>query len=338
MMKSNRTFIIAEAGINHNGDLKRAFKMIDIAKSAKVDGIKFQIFNTEELVTKEAELADYAKRNSKTNSKQIKLLKKYQLGQEDHIRLMHYCFKKKIKYLCSAFDNSSLIFLKKKKLDIFKIPSGEITNYPYLKLLGSFKKKIILSTGMSTKDDIKKALKILTSSGTKKKNISILHCHSDYPSNFFDLNLLSIYDLKKSFKLKTGFSDHSLGIEASIAAVSLGAEIIEKHFTLDRNLSGPDHKASILPSELKLLVKSIRNVEFALGKNKKIVTKNELKNITASRKSIVAKSIIKKGEKFSEENITTKRPGNGISAINWTKVIGKKSNKNYLKNQQIKDI
>ena len=335
-MRSYKVKIIAEAGINHNGSLKKALKMVDVAKQSGVDSVKFQIFNAEEVVTPLGKMANYAKKNMKSNKKQLDIIKKYELSKSEHLRIKNYCKKRRIEYLCSAFDNSSLRFLKSIKLNIFKVPSGEITNFPYLNLLGSFKKKIILSTGMSTINEIKKAISVLTNSGTKRGNISLLHCNTDYPTNPKDLNLLAIETLKKIFKCQVGLSDHSLGIEASIAAVALGSKIIEKHFTLSRKMKGPDHIASLEPKELSELVKGIRNIEFALGKNKKFATKSEKKNIKIVRKSIVAKKKILRGEKFTAKNITTKRPGDGISAILWPKVIGKKSKKIYLANEKIK--
>ncbi len=335
-MKSYKVKIIAEAGINHNGSLKRALKMVDIAKQSGADSVKFQIFNAEEVVTPFGKMANYAEKNMKSNKKQLDVIKNYELSKSDHLRIKNYCKKRRIEYLCSAFDNSSLKFLDRIKLNIFKVPSGEITNFPYLNLLGSFKKKIILSTGMSSINEIKKAIYILTNSGTKRDNISLLHCNTDYPTKPKDLNLLAIETLKKIFKCQVGLSDHSLGIEASIAAVALGSKIIEKHFTLSRKMKGPDHIASLEPKELSELVKGIRNIELALGKNKKFATKSEKKNIKIVRKSIVAKKKILKGEKFTTKNITTKRPGDGISAILWQRVIGKKSKKIFLTNEKIK--
>ena len=335
-MKVKKVKIIAEAGVNHNGNFKKAIKMIDVAKKARVDVIKFQIFNASDVVTDTGKMAGYALKNMKIKKSQLDIIKKYQLSHKQHLKIMKYCKKKMIDYMCSAFDNNSLKFLNKNRLKEFKIPSGEITNYPYLELLGGFKKKIILSTGMSTIKEIKKAISILISSGCKKKDLSILHCNTDYPTNPSDLNLLSIKKLKKVFNLKVGLSDHSLGVEASVAAVALGATIIEKHFTLSRNLNGPDHAASLEPNELELLVQSIRNVEKGLGKKDKIVKKSEKKNIKIVRKSIVAKEKILKGEKFTVKNLTTKRPGHGISAIHWKKILGRKANKNYNYNDLIK--
>ena len=308
-MKPYKVKIIAEAGINHNGSLKKALKMVDIAKQSGADSIKFQIFNAEEVVTPFGKMANYAVRNMKSNKKQLEIIKYYQLSNKEHLKIKNYCKKRKIEYLCSAFDNSSLKFLKKIRLNIFKVPSGEITNFPYLNLLGSFK---------------------------KKSNISILHCHTDYPTKPKDLNLLVIKNLKKIFKCPVGLSDHSLNIEASIAAVALGSQIIEKHFTLSRKMKGPDHIASLEPKELRELVKSIRNIELALGKSRKFATKSEKKNIKIVRKSIVAKKKILKGERFTTQNITTKRPGDGTSAIFWERVIGKRSKKTYLSNEKIK--
>ena len=282
-MKSYKVKIIAEAGINHNGSLKRALKMVDIAKQSGADSVKFQIFNAEEVVTPFGKMANYAEKNMKSNKKQLDVIKNYELSKSDHLRIKNYCKKRRIEYLCSAFDNSSLKFLDRIKLNIFKVPSGEITNFPYLNLLGSFKKKIILSTGMSSINEIKKAIYILTNSGTKRDNISLLHCNTDYPTKPKDLNLLAIETLKKIFKCQVGLSDHSLGIEASIAAVALGSKIIEKHFTLSRKMKGPDHIASLEPKELSELVKGIRNIELALGNNKKFANKSEKKNIKIVR-------------------------------------------------------
>ena len=335
-MKLFKVKIIAEAGINHNGSLQKALKMVDIAKQSGADSVKFQIFNAEEVVTPSGKMANYAKKNMKSKKKQLDIIKQYELSKSDHLKIKNYCKKRGIEYLCSAFDNSSLRFLKRINLNIFKVPSGEITNFPYLYLLGSFKKKIILSTGMSSINEIKRAISILTKAGTKKFNISLLHCNTDYPTKPKDLNLLAIKKLKKTFKCQVGLSDHSLGIEASIAAVALGSEIIEKHFTLSREMKGPDHIASLEPKELGKLVKSIRNIELALGQNKKFATKSEKKNIKIVRKSIVAKKKILKGERFTTQNITTKRPGDGTSAIFWERVIGKRSKKTYSSNEKIK--
>ncbi len=335
-MKLLKTYIIAEAGINHNGNYKMAINLVDIAKKSGADAIKFQVFIPKDVVIPSADTAKYATKNMKVKKKQLDVIKKYSLSFSQHLKLMKYCKRKKIKYLCSAFDLKSLNFLNKNKIDIFKVPSGEITNYPYLKLLGSFKKKIILSTGMANLQEIKNALRILVKNGTKRKNITILHCHTDYPTEPKNVNLLAMNELKKKFKIQVGLSDHTPGIEVAMAAVALGAKIIEKHFTLSRKLIGPDHNASLIPDELNNLVKGIRNIEVCLGNKIKTPSKKEKEILKLLRKSIVAKNNIKKGEFFNEQNLTTKRPGNGISAIYWKKLMGKKSNKNYKFNELIK--
>ena len=335
-MKLKKTYIIAEAGINHNGNYKTALKLIDAAKKSGADAVKFQIFIPEDVVTAKGDMAKYAIKNMKIKEKQLKVIKKYSLSFFQHSKLMKYCKSKKIKYLCSAFDLKSLKFLFKNKLDIFKVPSGEITNYPYLQLLASFKKKIILSTGMSNIKEVKNALKILTQNGSKKKDITILHCHTDYPTDAKNVNLLAMNELKRKFQTHVGISDHTLGAEVPIAAVALGAKIVEKHFTLSREFIGPDHKASMTPNELNDLVKSIRKTELSLGRKLKSPSKKEKEILKLVRKSIVAKNNIKKGEIFNEKNLTTKRPGSGISAIYWKKIIGKKSNKNYKQDELIK--
>ncbi len=332
----NKTIIIAEAGVNHNGNVDLALKQVDIASRCKADYIKFQTYCSDDLVQKKVGLAGYQKKNLKSKSSQYKLLKRLELSETDHVKIIKRCKSKKIKFLSSPFDLKSINLLKKLNLNLFKIPSGEITNIPYLKKIGSLKKKIILSTGMSTYEEIKQAIKILISSGTKKKNITILHCSSEYPANKNNLNLLSIPLLKKKFKIDVGYSDHSLGLQASLTAVALGARIIEKHFTINKRLSGPDQKASLSPNELKSLVKGIRGVETILGKYIKKPYPAELKNLKFIRKFIVANKDIKKGEKFSKKNITTKRAEVGIPASKWNSVIGKKAKKKFLNDENIK--
>lgn len=331
-----KTIIIAEAGVNHNGSLKLALKLVDYAAKAKADFVKFQTYYTNELVQKKLKLASYQKKNIKQVSSQYKLLKKYELSEMDHRKIIKRCRIKKIKFLSSPFDLKSIDLLHRLKLKIFKIPSGEITNVPYLKKIGSLKKRIILSTGMSNPNEIQSAIKILQNSGTKKKQITLLHCNTEYPANPEKLNLLSIKFLKEKFKLVTGYSDHSEGQLASLTAVSLGAKIIEKHFTLNKNLRGPDHKSSLQPDELSSLVKNIRKIELSLGKKSKKPYKGELINLKFIRKYIVAKKKIKKGERFSPKNITTKRSGLGIPSEKWENIIGKKSRHNFLPDENIK--
>lgn len=332
----NKTSIIAEAGVNHNGNINLALKQVDSASKSRADYVKFQTYCTEELVQKKVGLAKYQKNNLKTTSSQYKLLKKFELSESDHLKIINRCRLKKIKFLSSPFDLKSIDLLKKLNLKLFKIPSGEITNVPYLKKIGSLKKKLILSTGMSTIEEVKKAINILISSGTKKKDITILHCSTEYPADKNNLNLLSIPLLKKIFKINVGYSDHSLGFQASLTAVALGAKIIEKHFTTNRKLSGPDQKASLSPNEFMNFVKEIRNVEKILGKNVKKPYSAELKNSKYIRKFIVANRNIKKGEKLSEKNITTKRAAVGIPASKWNLVIGKKAKKKFLYDENIK--
>jgi N,N'-diacetyllegionaminate synthase len=325
--------IILEAGVNHNGSLSRAKKMIDIASKAKADYVKFQTFVADELVTKTAPKANYQKINTKKKREtQYEMLKKLELSENAHIQLIKHCKKRNINFLSSPFSVKSFNLLKKLGLKIIKIPSGEINNYPYLKHIGKFNKKIIISSGMSNLIEIRNAVKILTSAGTLKKNITVLHCNTEYPSPLKDINLKAMLTIKKRLGLKIGYSDHSLSRMVPIAATTLGAQIIEKHFTMDKNLPGPDHKASLNPSEVFQMVKDIREVEKILGSFIKKPTISEKKNIKIARKSIVAKTSIKKGEIFSKDNITTKRPGYGISPMKWNKILNKISNKNYKKN------
>tara|TARA_Y100000591_G_scaffold330333_1_gene361112 strand:+ start:2109 stop:3119 length:1011 start_codon:yes stop_codon:yes gene_type:complete len=336
MIKKNIK-IVAEAGCNHNGKIKLAYKLIDKAKQANVDAIKFQLFTADETVTKSAKKAQYARAVTKINQSQYDMQKSLELTEKEHLKLHKYCKKKGIEYLCSAFDLPSLDFLKRLKIKEFKIPSGEIINYPYLKKLASFNKKVILSTGMATVNEISDTLKFLKKNGLNKKKITLLHCNSEYPTPYSDTNLKAMIFLNKKFRLPVGISDHTLGIEVPIAAAALGAVFIEKHFTLDRKMVGPDHQASITPLELKKMVTAIRNIEKALGKYEKKVTRSEKKNINIARKSIVAIKSIKKGEVFSPQNIGVKRPGTGISPTKFFKYIGKKAEKNYKFDQLIQD-
>ncbi len=328
-MKNKKILIIAEAGVNHNGKLNYAKKLIMAASKAGADFVKFQTFNPDEMIIKTTELANYQKNNLKKKISQYKMLKKYELNKKWYKNLIDCCKKNKIKFISSPFDISSIHFLKKLNLDYVKIPSGEIDNYPYLIEIASLKKKTILSTGMSTLNEIDFALRTLLKFGLSKKKISILHCHTDYPSNIKDLNLNSIKTIKKVFKLQTGYSDHSMGITAPIVAAALGSEIIEKHLTLDKKLSGPDHQASINPKEFSQMVASVRQVEKMLGNGKKIPTNRELKNKVLVRKSIVARKKISMGEKFTTSNITTKRPAMGKSPKLYKNILGKISKKNY---------
>lgn len=334
-LNNDKTFIIAEAGVNHNGLLKNALKLIDAAALAGADAIKFQTFKAENIATKLAPKAKYQKNKFFKKENQFQMLKKLELTKDIHLKCMQYCKEKKIIFISSAFDEESLNFLKKIKIKLFKVPSGEINNMPYLETLGKFKKKVILSTGMSKIFDIDMAIKTLVKNGLSKNNITLMQCTSSYPAPFEEINLRVISSLQKRFKLRVGFSDHSLGSIASIAAVAVGAKVIEKHITLDKKLSGPDHKISLNPTEFKSMVDNIRVVEKILGSEIKDVTCSEKKNINIVRKSIVASRFIKKNQKFTKENITCKRPGTGISPFFFKKLLGKKSAKNFNKDDLI---
>lgn len=318
------TIIIAEAGVNHNGSMELAKRLIDAAADAGVDYVKFQTFKAANLVTKEAKQAEYQQRNAQDDS-QYAMLKKLELSQEQHYELIEYCKQKGVRFWSTAFDMDSVDLLHELQLGLWKIPSGEITNYPYLWKIAQFGEPVILSTGMSTNDDIDAAIKALCENGLKREQITLLHCNTEYPTPMQDVNLRAMQQMKEWFGLKVGYSDHTTGIEVPIAAVALGAEIIEKHFTLDKTLPGPDHKASLEPQELKAMVSAIRNIEQALGDGEKRVSESERKNMAIARKSIVAARDIQQGELLTDENLTTKRPGNGISPMRWNEVIGTKA-------------
>lgn len=331
----SRTIIIAEAGVNHNGDITTAKRLIDAAAKAKVDYVKFQTFKANKLVTKSAKKATYQTTNIGTDESQFQMLKKLELSEEDHVELINYCNTKNIKFLSTAFDADSIKLLQKLGVTIGKVSSGEITNLPYLRLIAKAFPEIILSTGMSDIKEIEDAVDALIKAGARKKNITILHCNTEYPTPMKDVNLLAMLNIKKLFATEVGYSDHTLGIEVPIAAVSLGAIIIEKHFTLDRNLKGPDHAASLEPDELKQMVDSIRNIEDALGDGIKKPSASETKNKTAARKSIVAAKKIIAGELLTDDNLTVKRPGNGISPMLWDDVLGKKAAKDFEEDELI---
>ena len=327
-------FIIAEAGVNHNGSIQLAYKLIDVASASGADAVKFQTFKAENLVSKNAQKAEYQKQATNQSESQFSMLKKLELDTNAHKKLINYCKKKDIVFLSSPFDHESIDLLNELELQIFKIPSGEITNLTYLRHIGSLGKEVILSTGMSTLKEIEEALIILTSSGTSKENITILHANTMYPTPMEDVNLRAMQTIQDKFGVAVGYSDHTLGIEVDIAAFAMGATIVEKHFTLDKTMDGPDHKSSISPEELKAMVSSIRNIEKALGSSIKKPSKSEKPNITMARKSIVASKSIKKGELFTEKNITTKRPGTGISPMEWDSIIDKVAKRDY----QIDDL
>jgi N-acetylneuraminate synthase len=321
----DKVIIIAEAGVNHNGNIGKAFELIDAAVAAGVDYVKFQTFKAENLVSKSAKKAEYQIQNTQDeNDSQLEMLQKLELSHAQHEELINYCKERNIKFFSTAFDLSSLDYLAEIGLKLVKIPSGEITNLPYLKKASSLFEEVIISTGMCMMSEIKDALTVFLKAGISKDKITILHCNTEYPTPMKDVNLKAMLSIGNEFGVKVGYSDHTLGIEVPIAAVALGATIIEKHFTLDKNLPGPDHAASLEPHELIEMCRAIRNIELALsGSGIKEPSESEIKNINIARKSIVAKVNIKKGTTFTEDNITTKRPGNGISAMKWDEVLGK---------------
>jgi N,N'-diacetyllegionaminate synthase len=324
-----RTFIIAEAGVNHNGRIGLAKRMIDVAVKAGADAIKFQTFIPEKIVSRKAPKAEYQKKTTDKKESQLQMLKKLVLDADTHRELVDYCRKKGIMFLSTPFDLESIDLLNDLGLEIFKIPSGEITNLPYLRKIGSLRKKIIMSTGMADMTEIGKAMQILVEAGASKRNITLLHCNTEYPTPMKDVNLSAMLTMKEAFGVKVGYSDHTLGIEVPVAAVALGAEVVEKHFTLDQTMKGPDHKASLEPKELEMMVRAIRNVEIAFGNGTKKPSPSEIKNRAVARKSVVASREIKKGDVFTEKNITSKRPGTGISPMKWHDVIGRKAKRNF---------
>jgi N,N'-diacetyllegionaminate synthase len=328
------TLIIAEAGVNHNGDINLAKRMIDVAAEAGVDYVKFQTFKAENLVQRKAKKASYQIDNTDNVGSQFSMLKKLEISNSAHEELIKYCKLKNVKFLSTAFDFESMDFLKN-KLDFYKIPSGEITNLPYLEKVAKLGLSVVMSTGMANMQEVRDAFDILVKNGLKKDDITILHCNTEYPTPMEDVNLTAMLSIKKELDVKIGYSDHTLGIEVPIAAVAMGAKVIEKHFTLDRKMKGPDHKASLEPDELKAMVTGIRNIELALGDGIKKPSKSEQKNILIARKSIVAIQDIKKGDIFTEQNISVKRPGNGISAMKWYDVLGRNADKNYKEDELI---
>lgn len=330
-MEPLHVIIIAEAGVNHNGSMDNAYRLIDAAAEAGVDYIKFQTFKANKLVSVTAKKADYQIQNTKNYEEtQLQMLQKLELSQEQHEKLIAYCHKKRVRFFSTAFDLDSLEYLHKIGLQMVKIPSGEITNLPYLRKAASLFQKVIISTGMSSIEEINDAVIVFREAGVNNDNITILHCNTEYPTPMDDVNLKAMLNIQEVFGTKVGYSDHTLGIEVPIAAVALGASMIEKHFTLDKTMTGPDHSASMEPDELKLMVSVIRNIEKALsGSGVKEISLSEKKNIAIARKSIVATKKIQKGDVFSEENIGVKRPGTGISPMKWDEVMGMKSNKDF---------
>ncbi len=326
-------YIIAEAGVNHNGSLETARRMVDAAKEAGADCIKFQTFRSENLVSRRAEKAQYQKKNTSPDGTQLEMLRKLELSYEDFCKLSGYCREAQLEFLSTAFDLESVDFLHGLGMKVWKIPSGEITNLPYLVRIAELKQRVILSTGMCEMKEIEAAVEVLRKYGTQ--DITLLHCTTEYPAPYEDVNLNAMAAMRNSFRLPVGYSDHTQGIEVAVAAAALGAAVIEKHFTLDKMMEGPDHKASLETAELKAMITSIRNIERAMGNGIKKTAASEIKNISVARKSIVAKTRIKQGEAFTEDNLTAKRPGNGISPMQWFQVLGLTAAKDYEEDEMI---
>jgi len=328
-------FIIAEAGVNHNGSIELAKKLIDVASYAGADAVKFQTFKAEKLVSKNAQKAEYQKKTTEAEESQFDMIKKLELDVETHHELIDYCKSKNIMFLSTPFDLDSVDLLDDLELPIFKIPSGEITNLPYLRKIGTLKKEIVLSTGMADIGEIEDALDVLIEAGTSKEKITVLHANTMYPTPMEDVNLKAMVTIGNTFDVAYGYSDHTLGIEMDIAAVAMGASVIEKHFTLDKTMEGPDHKASLEPYELKAMVEAIRNIELALGNSVKKPSESEKPNMEIARKSIVANCSIKKGDMLTEENLTVKRPSGGVSPMRWDEFIGQVATKDYSEDELI---
>ncbi|MHC9543638.1 MAG: N-acetylneuraminate synthase [Vulcanimicrobiota bacterium] len=331
----NRIYIIAEAGVNHNGKLELARRLVDIAAEAGADAVKFQTFVTEKLVSRSAPKASYQKVTTDAGESQFDMIKELELDKVAYSELKNYSNQKGIDFLSSPFDIESIEFLNTLGLNILKIPSGEITNLPYLRKIGSLKKKIIISTGMADLGEIEDALDILIDSGTLRENIIVLHCTTEYPAPIEEINLRAMMTIRDALKVNVGFSDHSPGIEIPLAAAALGASVIEKHFTFDKNMAGPDHRASLDPGELRTMVSSIRNIEKAMGTGIKKPSPSEKKNIAVVRKSIVASRKIEAGESFTEGNITVKRPCNGISPMKWDMVVERKATRRFFEDEVV---
>jgi N,N'-diacetyllegionaminate synthase len=336
MMSQDKVLVIAEAGVNHNGSLVTAKQLVDVASEAGADMVKFQTFSADRLVTILANKAEYQYKTTDASESQHTMIRKLELSREMHEDLIAYCKQCGIEFFSTGFDTQSIDLLLEFGMKQFKIPSGEITNLQYLRHVGSIGKPVILSTGMATLGEIESALDVLETSGTQRKNITVLHCNTEYPTPMEDVNLKAMLAIRDTFGIKIGYSDHTLGIEVPIAAVAMGATVIEKHFTLDRTLPGPDHAASLEPHELKEMVNAIRNIEKAMGDGIKKPSPSEMKNMAIARKSIVAKKRINKGEVFTEENLTTKRPGTGISPMEWDNIIGKYAEEDYAMDDLIR--
>lgn len=330
-----RTLIIAEAGVNHNGDLTLARQLIDAAAEAGADLVKFQTFNADRLVTTSANKAEYQAQATDPVETQHAMLRRLELSRDMHESLIAHCKNRGIKFFSTGFDPESIDLLAGLGVDCFKVPSGEITNLPYLRHVGRYGKPVILSTGMATLAEIEAALAVLEQAGVSRDRVTVLHCHTEYPTAMVDVNLRAMRTISETFHVAVGYSDHTLGIEVPIAAVALGATVIEKHFTLDRTLPGPDHKASLEPHELKAMVAAIRNIEQALGDGIKRVSPSEVKNKAMARKSLVAACDIRTGEIFSDANLTVKRPGTGLSPMRWDDVVGRKAPHDFAPDELI---
>jgi N,N'-diacetyllegionaminate synthase len=335
MTKAGATLIIAEAGVNHNGDLELAMKLIDAAAEAGADLVKFQTFNADRLATRAAEKAEYQKESEGGHESQHAMLRRLELSEEAHRALISHCESRGIGFFSTGFDIESVEFLAGLGQDCFKIPSGEITNLPYLRHIGRLRRKVVLSTGMATMGEIEAAIEALEKAGTPRGDITVLHCTTEYPTPMTEVNLRSMQSIRAAFGVEVGYSDHTPGIEVAIAAVALGAAVIEKHFTLDRDLPGPDHRASLEPKELKAMVAAIRNIELALGDGIKRPALGEAANRPVARKSLVTSRAIKAGESFTDENMTTKRPGTGISPMRWDEVMGRKAPRDFAADELV---
>ena len=334
-MNTHNVLIIGEAGVNHNGDLNIARKLIDVAVEAGVDMVKFQTFITEEGITGNAEKARYQLSATDKKETQFEMLKKLELDREAHEELIRHCNHKGIRFLSTAFDHPSIDLLNELNIPLYKVPSGEITNLPYLRHIGRMGKPVILSTGMATLKEVEDAINVLRESGTPKGEITVLHCNTSYPTPMEDVNLKGMLTIRDELEVKVGYSDHTLGIEIPIASVAMGASVIEKHFTLDRGMEGPDHKASLDPCELKAMVNAIRNIENALGDGVKRPSSSEMENKSVARKSIVAARDILEGEIFTKEDLVVKRPGTGISPMKWDEIIGTIAQRDFSKDEAI---
>jgi N,N'-diacetyllegionaminate synthase len=331
----NHTIIIAEAGVNHNGSMDMARQLVDIAVEAGADYVKFQTFKADKIASKFATKAAYQQQTTDAGESQLQMLRKLELTEADHLELIAYCRQRNIQFLSTPFDMDSIDLLRQLDIRLGKIPSGEITNLPYLRKMAVNFSQLVLSTGMADMGEIGAALDVITAEGFDKEKITVLHCNTEYPTPFEDVNLRAMESIARKFNVQVGYSDHTAGIEVPVAAVALGAVLIEKHFTIDRGLEGPDHKASLEPQELKQMIQSIRNIEKALGAAVKQPSPSEIKNKPIARKSIVAACRISKGEKFTEENLAVKRPGTGISPMRWNELLGKAAARDFDEDELI---